>query len=194
MSIPLGFDTGMDISILIAYATKNRSTEEVAKAIAERLASHGLSTTTCAARDATDVDRYDGIVLGSAIYTGRLHADARAFMHHHRSTFAKRPVAIFAMGPRSLDPDEVASSRRQLEAALAQEPELRPFSTVIFGGAFNPAQHHFPLNRMPVSDARDWNAIDRWADAIAARFMLHEMHINGRCVTHSASAFAAHHA
>jgi hypothetical protein len=38
----------------------------------------------------------------------------------------------------------------------------------IFGGAVDPAKLRWPFNRMPASDARDWQAIDAWADAVAA--------------------------
>jgi menaquinone-dependent protoporphyrinogen oxidase len=74
------------------------------------------------------------------------------------------------MGPRTLADEDVARSRAQLDAALAKEPTLNPVATAVFGGAFDPAQHRFPFNRMPASDVRDWGAIRAWADEVAARF------------------------
>ena len=56
------------------------------------------------------------------------------------------------MGPRTLAEEEVANSRWQLDGALAKQPTLGSRATAIFGGLLDPAQHHFPFNRMPVSD------------------------------------------
>jgi len=162
----------MNPTILVAYATKSGSTAEVAGKVAARLSAHGLVADVRAARDVGGLDGYDGVVLGTAIYLGRLHADARDFLHRYRTELAASPVAVFAMGPRTLAEADVAGSRSQLDAALAKQPALRPFSTAIFGGVFDPSHQHFPFNRMPASDARDWDAIHSWADGIAARFEL----------------------
>jgi menaquinone-dependent protoporphyrinogen oxidase len=157
----------MTPTVLVAYATKHGSTREVAEAIAERLAVSGAAAYARPAAEITSLDGYEGVVLGSSIYAGRLHGDARRFLHRFGSSLAARPVAVFAMGPRTLAEAEVAGSRRQLDAALAKEPTLRPVAVAIFGGAFDPAQHHFPFSRMPASDVRDWTAIRAWADQIA---------------------------
>jgi hypothetical protein len=37
----------------------------------------------------------------------------------------------------------------------------------VFGGAIDPARLRFPFNRMPASDARDWDAIRTWTAEIA---------------------------
>jgi hypothetical protein len=79
-------------------------------------------------------------------------------------------VAVFAMGPRTAAEADVAESRRQLESALAGHPELHPVATAVFGGAFDPAQHRFPFNRMPAADARDWNAIRAWGVGVGSHF------------------------
>lgn len=162
----------MNPSILIAYATKNGSTQQVAGKVAARLSAHGLVADVRAADDVSGLGGYDGVILGSAIYMGRLHADARDFLHRHNADFAELPLAVFAMGPRTLTGRDVVSSRAQLDAALAKEPALTPFTTAIFGGVFDPAQQHFPFNRLPASDARDWDAIESWADGVAVRFEL----------------------
>ena len=155
-------------SVLVAHASKHGSTREVAEAVAARLSSHGIVTYTCKAGDAAGIGEYDAVVLGSAIYTGRLLADARAFLHRCGDELAGRPLAVFAMGPRTLADDDVAGSRSQLDAALAREPAVHPFTTAVFGGAFDPLEHRFPFSRIAAFDVRDWAAIHAWADEIAA--------------------------
>jgi menaquinone-dependent protoporphyrinogen oxidase len=158
----------IEAMILVAYATKKGSTREVAEAVAETLAEHGLEVDLRAAATVADLAAYDGVVLGAALYTGRVHADARAFLRRHRDALAGLPFAVFAMGPRTLAEKEVASSRKQLDAALAKTPGLRPVAAAIFGGVLDPSQHRFPFSRMPSSDARDWDAIAAWAAEVSA--------------------------
>ena len=111
----------------------------------------------------------DAVVLGGALYTGRLHKDARRFLDRHRDALAQRPLAVFALGPRTPESTDVAASRAQLDRAL-RSAHVVPDAVAIFGGVIKPAELHFPFNRMPASDARDWAAIEAWAAEIAARF------------------------
>ena len=161
----------MTPTVLVAYATKHGSTREVAEALAERIGAYGLATFVRPAGEVVDLDGYGGVVLGGALYMGRLHADAREFLRRHRHTLAVRPLAVFAMGPGTLADEDMMRSHAQLGAALAKEPGLQPCTTTVFGGVFEPSQHHFPFSRMEASDARDWRAIRAWADDVARRFL-----------------------
>jgi menaquinone-dependent protoporphyrinogen oxidase len=155
--------------ILVAYATRRGSTREVADVIAAHLRASDHTVEVRPADHVEDVARYAGVVLGGALYTGRLHRDARHFLRRHRGALAERPLAVFALGPMSLSEEDVASSRRQLEKALAHEPALHPCAVAIFGGVVDPDKLPFPLSTMPASDARDWDAIDAWATEVAGR-------------------------
>ncbi|MBV8394856.1 MAG: flavodoxin domain-containing protein [Actinobacteria bacterium] len=158
----------MKTSVLVAYATKKGSTREVAESIATTLAAQGLVVETRPAADVGDLSPYGGVVLGSSIYTGRLHADARYFLRRHRHELTHKRFAVFALGPRTLEREDVANSRKQVDHELEKMPELSPLSVAVFGGVLDPEQHHFPFNHMPKTDARDWNAIESWADAISS--------------------------
>jgi menaquinone-dependent protoporphyrinogen oxidase len=154
-------------SILIAYATERGSTREVAAAVAATLQKRGLTVTVRPAGEVDELGRYDGVVLGGALYMGRLHRDARHFLRRHRAALAALPFAVFGMGPGTLDAQAVATSRKQLERALSKTPEVRPLSTAIFGGVIDPAKLHFPFNRMAAADVRNWDAIHDWAGQVA---------------------------
>jgi len=158
------------MNVLVAYATKRGSTREAAEAVAATLAEQGLSVDVRPASAVTSLSRYQAVVLGSALYTGRLHGDAPAFLRQHRHALAKRRVAVFGMGPRTLDEHDVAASRAQLDKALAKASKVTPRSVAIFGGVVDPAKLRFPFNRIPASDARDWDAIESWATEVAATF------------------------
>lgn len=154
-------------SALVVYATKRGSTREVAEAVAATLGERGLEVEVQPAGKVDDVSRYDGVVLGGALYMGRWHRDARRFLRRHRKALALLPVAVFGMGPGTLEEKDVAGSRQQLERELAKAPEVEPVSVAIFGGVVDPAKLRFPFSRMPATDARDWGAIRAWAEEVA---------------------------
>ena len=155
--------------LLVAHGSKHGSTEEVAEAIAQRLRKKGLEVELVRAAEVEDLTPYDGVVLGGALYFGRWHQNAARFLAKHRRVLAEQPPAVFALGPMRADDHGLAESRAQLDKALAKVPEVKPRSIAVFGGVIDPAKLRFPLSRMPASDARDWNAIDEWADDVATK-------------------------
>ena len=160
----------MSDTVLIAYATKHGSTREVAEAVADTLQEHGLGVETLPAARVVDVSPYAGVVVGGALYLGRWHPDAVDFLQEHRHTLATLPLAVFGMGPRTMEEHDAEESRTQLVKALAKVPEIDPCAVAIFGGVINPHTLHFPLSRLPASDARDWSAIRAWATDFARVF------------------------
>jgi menaquinone-dependent protoporphyrinogen oxidase len=158
------------MTILVAYATRHGSTEEVAAAVAAHLRESGLEAKLVPAVDVETLDGYDGVVLGGALYMGRLHHDARRLLKRFHRGLATMPFAAFAMGPLTMKAQDVAGSRKQLGAALAKVPDVEPFAVAIFGGVIHQDEHHFPFNQMPESDARDWEAIRAWSAELAQVF------------------------
>jgi menaquinone-dependent protoporphyrinogen oxidase len=110
------------------------------------------------------------VILGGALYMGRLHADARRFLRRHRHALVAMPVAVFAMGPLTTEEKQVGGSWKQLEHALASVPEVQPVSTAIFGGVVDPSELRFPFRHMPASDARDWDLIETWGREVGTAF------------------------
>jgi menaquinone-dependent protoporphyrinogen oxidase len=156
--------------ILVAYATKHGSTREVAEALADELRECGLEADTAPAALVDDLSPYDGVVVGGGLYMGRWHTDALRFLRRHRHALAVLPLAVFAMGPRTTDADQIAESRAQLDRSLGKVAGVDPFAVAIFGGVVDPTQLRFPLSRLPASDARDWPTIRAWAGEVAAAF------------------------
>ena len=160
----------MPLNILVAYATKKGSTHEVADAIAEELRARGAAVTTLAAADVTDVTAYDGVVLGGSLYIGRWHPDARRLLERQWSKLAGRPLAVFGLGPLTSGFEDLSAARRQLDHALDRLSEVQPVTVAVFGGVIDPRKLPFPFNRMPASDARDWEKVRGWARTVAATF------------------------
>ncbi|HEY2372122.1 MAG TPA: flavodoxin domain-containing protein [Gaiellaceae bacterium] len=153
----------MTTPVLVTYASEHGSTREVAAAIAARLRETGLDCELQPAIEVTDLGPYCGVILGGAIYVGRLHPEAVGFLHRHHAALAVLPIAVFALGPRTLEPLDLASSRKQLQRALEKAPDIDPYEIAVFGGVIDPTTLRFPLNHLHASDARDWDDIDAFA-------------------------------
>ena len=163
----------MEPLVLVTYATRYGSTQEVAQAIAETLRKNGVAVETQPIRSIGSIERYSAAVLGVPLYMGRMHKDARRFLAAHRNALTKMPVALFVLGPVQKDEKDWAGARTQLEKELAKYPWFSPVSQQILGGKFDPAKLGFPfslfppLRRLPAGDARDWTAIRAWASDLA---------------------------
>jgi len=159
----------MHADVLVAYGSKHGSTREIAEAIAEAFRANGVGAQAESALTA-DPHGARAVVVGAAIYTGRMHAHAVRFLEHYEAVLSELPLAVFASGPRTLEPEDVTSSLRQLRSGLhAAVPRLQPASLMVFGGAIDPHRLRWPLSRMQASDARDWNAVRDWATELAHR-------------------------
>jgi menaquinone-dependent protoporphyrinogen oxidase len=154
------------VTFLIAYGSKHGSTQEVAETIAAQLKSAGREVELRRAAEVEDLEPYEAVVLGGSLYFGRWNDDAARFLSKHRRELSDLPVAVFALGPQTAAPEDLAKSRAQLDKALKKVPGIEPRSIAVFGGVIDPAKLRFPLNRMPASDARDWDAVEAWADEI----------------------------
>jgi menaquinone-dependent protoporphyrinogen oxidase len=155
--------------ILVTYGSKHGSTKEVAEVIAEQLGDQ-FDVDIRPAAAAGDPTDYAAVVVGGSIYAGRWHPDAQRLLKRNREVFKSVPLAVFAMGPKSLEEADLASSRAQLEHALAKVPEITPVAVGIFGGVIDQAQLGFPFNRLRACDARDWDAIRRWTIEVRQLF------------------------
>src|SRR3954454_958529 len=158
----------MNERVLIAYGSKHGSTAATAESVAGMLREDGAEADICEAAAVKTLDGYDAVVVAGSIYAGRWHADACKFVKRFEGDLRVRPTAIFAMGPKTSDPEDLASARAQLDGALKRLPDVAADPIAVFGGVIDPAKLHFPFNRMPATDARDWTQIAAFADAFAA--------------------------
>ncbi len=155
----------MDGPVLVAYASNHGSTREVGEAICKPLEEAGLRAHLRPAMDVRDLDGYAAVVLGGPLYMGHWHRHAHAFLRRNHRSLAGLPLAVFALGPLHDDPKEWAEARVQLDAAIAKHG-VEPRAVEMFGGRVDPAQLHFPFSKMPAGDARDWDAIAAWGEAL----------------------------
>lgn len=162
--------------ILVAYASADGSTAEVATAVGRRLTSLGFVTDVVDIEVNPDPSRYDAIIVGSAIHNGALLPASVAWVGAWKPVLESRRNWLFSLGfgpvlhgPiggifRRMVPPEVAAVRDALKAE-----EYRPFA-----GAFSrPPERRLRLliwlMGASYGDHRDWAQINEWADSIARR-------------------------
>ena len=165
----------MSSSILVGYATKYGSTQEVAEAVAAALREGGQAVDCQPAKNVRSLDGYGAVVLGAPLYMFHWHKDAKRFLSRHQQVLMVRPVAVFAMGPLKDEAKDWQDVRAQLDKELLKFPWLTPVAAEVFGGKHDPAKLTFPhnlipaLKQMPATDIRDWAAIRAWAVGLTAK-------------------------
>jgi menaquinone-dependent protoporphyrinogen oxidase len=162
------------MNVLVAAASRNGATAEIADAIGRTLRGRGLSVTVAAPERVDDTGAYDAFVLGSAVYTGHWLQPARALVERVGPLLADRPVWLFSSGPvgdpsRKLvqqmgaDPVDLPALRERTNAR-----EHRMFAGRLVGEHASLAQRvSLQVFRDFEGDFRNWSAIEQWAGQIA---------------------------
>jgi menaquinone-dependent protoporphyrinogen oxidase len=153
-------------NVLVAYSSKTHSTAEIAEAIADELRLEGLEAEAHSVDEVRDLDDYDAVVLGSALYIFRWRRNAVAFARRHAEALRARPVWLFSSGPfdRSAEEGEippVKGARRVFERIGARGHRT-------FGGRAVAPQFKDRLEREgKETDFRNFTQIRLWARSIA---------------------------
>jgi menaquinone-dependent protoporphyrinogen oxidase len=130
--------------ILVAYASADGSTAEVAEHLAARLATRGHDVTTLPVSRVGDLAAFDAVVVGSAIHSRQWLDEASLFVSRHRNALRQRPLYTFSVGmPDALPRFARKLGRTEETAIIANLGGLRPVDHHLFSGVVKPAQ--FPL-------------------------------------------------
>jgi len=156
--------------ILVAVASRHGSTREIADAIAQQLDMPGVDAEVRQVDNVPDLNSYDAVVLGSAIYMGNWEAAANRFVQRHQARLATMPVWLFSSGPVGND-DHPGQGDPPKVAEIAQLTRARGHQ--MFAGKLDRHALSFGerlvvnVVKAPDGDFRDWSAIRTWADGIA---------------------------
>jgi menaquinone-dependent protoporphyrinogen oxidase len=157
--------------VLVAVASRHGATREIADAVARTLRDEGLEVELADAADVTDVSRFDGVVLGSAVYVGRWLEPARELVDAYAEALASRPTWLFSSGPIGDPPKPEADDAVQI-TEIAERVGARGHR--LFAGKLDKSTLGFGERavvlafRAPEGDFRDWDEIAAWARDVAA--------------------------
>ncbi|MFE9118578.1 flavodoxin domain-containing protein [Streptomyces sp. NPDC007172] len=155
--------------MLVAYATKNGSTRDIAQSIADTLRKEGLVVDVRRAADVRDIRPYSSVVVGGGLYANRLHRDARRFLRRHRRPLGDRSLWLFSSGP--LDPSAGERYIPPVPGVRRIADRLDAKGHATFGGRLDDTATGRTARRIVKSgkggDFRDFGQITTWASGIA---------------------------
>jgi menaquinone-dependent protoporphyrinogen oxidase len=171
----------MEMSVLVAYASKHGATEGIAERIAENLREAGQDADARPVQEVGDLAGYEGYVVGSAAYLGRWMKDARTFVSSNQELLNQKPVWLFSSGPLGTEATDARGQDLRAAAVPRELPEIeqaihprehRVFYGVLDAGKLTLAERsmrRLPASRaiLPEGDFRDWDEIQDWAYGIA---------------------------
>lgn len=161
------------MTVLVAYASKRGSTTEIAETVAATLRRSGLEVALRSVEEVDDLDPYDAVVVGSAVYMKRWRGDARHFLKRNRKTLRKMPFWVFSSGPVG-DPAEDSTDWMESPRFVAKLEEMGVRDHIVFGGSVPREPQGLMEKAMfegtpeQYRDRRDWRQIRTWAEGVAA--------------------------
>jgi menaquinone-dependent protoporphyrinogen oxidase len=162
-------------SILVAYASKSGSTAEIAAWIAEALSRAGATAEVRTIGEITGLDGFDAVVVGGALYVGRVNRAVPRFFRRYHKDLQNRPVALFISGSSLGEDRKPEDEEKARDVAESARNGIPLAATAFFGGRFSPKG--IPLvgrfmKETDEQDNRDRAGIEAWAEALPHRFGL----------------------
>ncbi|CAG0952145.1 menaquinone-dependent protoporphyrinogen oxidase [Anaerolineae bacterium] len=167
----------MSDKILVAYATRTRSTAEIAEVISETLAENGLQVEVRPIQEVTDLEPYRAIVLGSPIHDKKWLPEAINFVRENQAALSEKPFAAFLVC-MALTMKNQNYHRMAVEWLEPVRRQVNPVSEGFFAGVLDVEKVssllHQSMFRISVwtgvwteGDHRNWEAIRAWASDLS---------------------------
>jgi len=166
--------------VLVTVASRHGSTREIGVEVAEVLRAAGHDVVEADPDEVEAVDGYDAVVLGSAVYVGRLAAALRELVDRQGAQLAARPTWLFWSGRvgepplPAAEPDDVRVVARRVAAR----------DVAAFGGRLERDELGLAERALvamieaEAGDFRDFDEVDAWAARVAGE--LRRMERGGR--------------
>ena len=167
--------------VLVTYASAHGSTKGVARRIGERLVTCGLETEVRAADDVASVERYQAVVIGSAMHNNSWLSASASLVRDNAAALAARPTWLFSVSSLG-DTSSFFGPRVGRLMGRLRGPAVKPVAELAavcsarghrnFAGVIERdhwgAAGNVLLRAVGGSfgDHRDWADIDAWADQI----------------------------
>jgi len=164
---------------VVVYASKYGSTKGIAEFIAEKLQQWRILAEVQDVETIHDLEGFDAVVIGSAVYMGHWTKEATEFVRRNRAVLSNRAVWLFSSGPLVLGSGISSTNDPKLEPKEIAEfrEAINPKDHRVFFGALDPSKlgfAHRMVAKMPAAralfregDFRNWNDIEAWASSIA---------------------------
>ena len=170
----------MSQKILVAFASRTGSTEEVAAAVGKTLMAKDCAVDLLPMQRVKNLEPYRAVVTGSAIQNRQWLPEAIEFVQENRGEFSLKPSAMFSLC-MTLAMRDGEKYRPQISEWLNPVRNLvSPISEGIFAGVLDISKIPNFGDRLKFrlsvafgvwseGDHRDWEAIYAWADGLYPR-------------------------
>jgi menaquinone-dependent protoporphyrinogen oxidase len=158
------------MKMLVTCASRHGSTREIARALAQELRACGHSVAVREVDEVGSLDRYEAVIVGSAVYMGNWLPEARRFVEEHHEQLARVPVWLFSSGPLGTDDPQPTGAPAHLDELMkaTQAHGHRVFVGKLDRSGLGPGEQLLArVVRAPEGDFRDWDDIRAWAREIA---------------------------
>lgn len=156
--------------VLVTVASRHGATREMGAEVAERLRAAGHEVDELEPDDVERVDPYGAVVMGSAVYVGRLALGLRDLVDRQAGQLRERPTWLFWSGPvgdppmPATVPDDVTEIARATGAR-----DVQAFAGRLDREGLNISERALvALTRADTGDFRDLDAVRTWADGIGS--------------------------
>ena len=167
--------------ILIAYASKSGTTEEVADFIGKLFIQKHFKVEIKSIKSVTDLKGYNAVIIGSAIQYDTWLPEVRQFTKNNMNTLTRVPVSFFftclALSQQSKKTRLKALTYSNKLHSLF--PQLKPISVGQFAGVLNYSKMSFlyrilfkaimPILGVEEGDYRNWDTIKDWAENVHSK-------------------------
>jgi menaquinone-dependent protoporphyrinogen oxidase len=155
------------VRILVVYGSTRGGTAGLAHLVADAFIRHQIRAEVRRAGDVRNLDDYDAVIVGGALYSNRWHPDAAAFVGRHRADLRQLPVWFFSSGPLDDSARSGALAPVPQVNSLAREVEIRGHMT--FGGLLDkrPTGLLGMFAYGQAGDFRDRHHVAEWVERIA---------------------------
>ncbi|OQW94208.1 MAG: hypothetical protein BWK79_07070 [Beggiatoa sp. IS2] len=164
----------MKQKILVIYASRTRSTQSIASAIAEVLVKRGANVDMRFILDVSDISPYDAVVIGSSIRTGHLLPEVIRFVKIYHEQLRKKSVAYFIVCMTLYQ--NTPENRKKMMSALDPVCQwVEPVDIGLFGGILERKKLRLIwrilslFTGFPEGDFRDFPSIRAWAAQLAEK-------------------------
>ena len=156
--------------VLVAVASKHGGTQDIAYGIARILMGWGLKADVKNIETDADINGYEAVILGSAVYRGSWLKPAINFVNCYASELSSRPTWLFSSGPVGTplkpEPEEAVKIGEIMAKTKAREHH-------VFTGRLD--KRNLSLTERSIvkmvgvkdGDWRDWQDVGSWAVKIA---------------------------
>ena len=173
--------SGGGLNILVAYASEFGTTSEVAEVIGKVFCDGGATADIKSVDDVKDLEKYDAVIIGSAIQYDKWMSDAIKFVTINQNKLSELPVAFFFTCLTLSKQTEKAERQAMAysDKLHTLNPKVKPLSVGRFAGVLDYkrmslgsrlfARFIYAIFGVLEGDYRDWDVIRIWAKDIHSK-------------------------